>query len=183
MKIDANTFTIFVFGGSLGATKLNNVMFDVAKILYEKYKEKIQLIHILGKNDFQNLSKKYEVIKYNKYIVEYMNDIGNAYACSDILICRAGAGTVKEVEMYNLPALFIPFPYATANHQYFNAKSVEQKNFREVIEEKNITQENIINFIENKMTGNTDINRVVSPKEFPQEMLAKEVLKLINEKI
>ena len=183
MNIASNVFTIFVFGGSLGATKLNNIMFDVSKILYEKYKEKIQIIHILGKNDFQTLSKKYETIEYNKYVVEYMNDIGNAYACSDILICRAGAGTVKEVEMYNLPALFIPFPYATANHQYFNAKSVEQKNLREVIEEKNITKEQIINFIENKMTDKIDTDRIIIPKSFPQELLAKEVLKLISEKI
>jgi len=159
------------------------MMFNVANILYEKYQNKIQFIHILGSNDFKNISEKYKTIQYKKCIVEYMNDIGNAYASSDLLICRAGAGTVKEVEMYNLPALFIPFPYATANHQYFNAKSIEQKDFREVIEEKNITQEDIIKFIENKMTNNTDINRIVSPKEFPQEMLAKEVLKLINEKI
>ena len=180
LNINPKTFTVFVFGGSLGATKLNNIMFDVANILYEKYKDKIQFIHILGSKDYKEISEKYKTIQYPKYIVEYMNDIGNAYASSDLLICRAGAGTVKEVEMYNLPALFIPFPYATANHQYFNAKSVEQKNFREVIEEKNITKEQIINFIENKITNEIDITRTVTPKEFPQELLAKEVLKLIR---
>ncbi len=183
LNIDANVFTIFVFGGSLGATKLNNIMFDVAKILYEKYKNKIQFVHILGSNDFKTISEKYKTIQYKKYVVEYMNDIGNAYACSDMLICRAGAGTVKEVEMYNLPALFIPFPYATANHQYFNAKSIERENFREVVEEKDITQEKIINFIEDKITDKISIDRKISPREFPQELLAKEVLKLINEKI
>ena len=183
LNINANVFTVFVFGGSLGATKLNNMMFNVANILYEKYKDKIQFIHILGSKDFKEIAEKYKNVQYKKCIVEYMNDIGNAYACSDLLICRAGAGTVKEVEMYNLPALFIPFPYATANHQYFNAKSIEQKDFREVIEEKNITKEQIISFIENKITNEIDINRKVTPKEFPQELLAKEVLKLINEKI
>lgn len=183
LNLNADTFTVFVFGGSLGATKLNNIMFDVATELYEKHKDKIQFIHILGSKDYKEISEKYKIIQHKKYIVEYMNDIGNAYACSDLLICRAGAGTVKEVEMYNLPALFIPFPYATANHQYFNAKSIEQKEFREVIEEKNITKEQIISFIENKITNEIDINRKVTPKEFPQELLAKEVLKLINEKI
>ncbi len=183
LNIDASVFTIFVFGGSLGATKLNNIMVDVANILYEKYKDKIQFIHILGSKDFKIISEKYKSIQYKKFVVEYMNDIGNAYACSDILICRAGAGTVKEVEMYNLPALFIPFPYATANHQYFNAKSIEQKDFRETVEEKNITQEKIINFIENKITDKIDVTRKVSPKDFPQELLANEVLKLTDEKI
>ena len=112
-----------------------------------------------------------------------MNDIGNAYACSDLLVCRAGAGTVKEVENYNLPALFIPFPYATDNHQYFNAKSVEVPNFRIVIEEKNITEQEIIKFIEQYISNVIDVTRIVSPEYFPQEILAEEVLKLTNEKI
>ena len=110
-----------------------------------------------------------------------MNDIGNAYACSDIVICRAGAGTVKEVEMYNLPALFVPFPYATANHQYYNAKSVEKENLRIVIEEKNLTEEQILNFIKTKIKNTTDVNKKINPKVFPQELLAQEVLKLIND--
>ena len=109
-----------------------------------------------------------------------MNDIGNAYACSDLIVCRAGAGTVKEVENYNLPALFIPFPFATDNHQFFNAKFVEQKNFRIVIEEKDITKEEIIKFIEQHISENIDVNRVVIPESFPQEILAQEVLKLIK---
>ena len=181
LNLNPLVFTIFVFGGSLGATKLNNIMFNVAQKLYSKYKSNIQFIHIIGSKDFKEISKKYDNIKYNKYIVEYMDDIGNAYSCSDVVICRAGAGTVKEIEMYNLPALFVPFPYATANHQYYNAKSVEQKNLRIVIEEKNLTEEQILNFIETKINNTViDVNRKIKPKVFPQELLAQEVSKLIN---
>ena len=181
LNLNPSVFTIFVFGGSLGATKLNNIMFNVAQNLYNEYKNNIQFIHIIGTKDFKEISKRYENIKYTKYIVEYMNDIGNAYACSDIVICRAGAGTVKEVEMYNLPALFVPFPYATANHQYYNAKSVEKENLRIVIEEKNLTEEQILNFIKTKIKNTTDVNKKINPKVFPQELLAQEVLKLIND--
>jgi len=183
LNIDPNTFTIFVFGGSLGATKLNNVMFDVNEYLFNKYQSKVQFIHITGNNDFDTLNSKYNNLKTKKFITKYMNDIGNAYACSDLVVCRAGAGTVKEVENYNLPALFIPFPYATDNHQYFNAKSVEEQNFRQVIEEKNITKEQIISFVEQKISSKIDISRIINPKFFPQEILAQEVLKLTNEKI
>jgi len=183
LNISPNIFTIFIFGGSLGATKLNNIMFDVAKNLVNKYQDKIQFIHITGNNDFDNLNKKYEELNTKKFITKYMNDIGNAYACSDLLVCRAGAGAVKEVESYNLPAIFVPFPYATDNHQYFNAKSVEKKDFRIVIEEKDITKEIIINFVKKNINNKIDTNRFVSPKTFPQEVLAQEVLKLINEKI
>ncbi|WP_372519124.1 undecaprenyldiphospho-muramoylpentapeptide beta-N-acetylglucosaminyltransferase [Candidatus Ruminimicrobiellum ovillum] len=183
LNLDADIFTIFIFGGSLGATKLNNIMFNVNEYLFNRHKDKIQFIHITGNNDFENLDNKYQKLNTKKFITKYMNDIGNAYACSDLVICRAGAGTVKEVENYNLPTLFIPFPYATDNHQYFNAKSVEVPNFRVVTEEKNITEQEIIKFIEQYISDVIDIDRIVSPDFFPQEILAKEVLKLTNEKI
>ncbi|MBR3628789.1 MAG: undecaprenyldiphospho-muramoylpentapeptide beta-N-acetylglucosaminyltransferase [Elusimicrobia bacterium] len=183
LNIDTDIFTIFVFGGSLGATKLNNIMFDVANDLYKKYQDKIQFIHITGNIDFEKLNDKYKNLNTKKFITKYMNDIGNAYACSDLVVCRAGAGTVKEIESYNLPAIFVPFPYATDNHQYYNAKSVEETNFRLVIEEKNITKEQIIKFIEQNLSNKIDITRIVNPKFFPQEILAQEVLNLTNEKI
>lgn len=183
LNIEDNIFTVFVFGGSLGATKLNNVMFDVNEYLFNKYQNRIQFIHITGNNDFEKINNKYSNLNTKKFITKYMNDIGNAYACSDLVVCRAGAGTVKEVENYNLPALFIPFPYATDNHQYFNAKSVEEKKFRLVIEEKNITKEQIVEFIEQNISNKIDSTRIVNPDFFPQEILAQEVLKLTNEKI
>ena len=183
LDLDADIFTIFLFGGSVGATKLNNIMFNVNEYLFNRHKNKIQFIQITGNNDFENLNNKYKKLNTKKFITKYMNDIGNAYACSDLLVCRAGAGTVKEVENYNLPALFIPFPYATDNHQYFNAKSVEVPNFRLVIKEQDITEQEIIKFIEQYISNVIDIERTIIPEFFPQEILAKEVLKLANEKI
>ncbi|MFA7073983.1 MAG: undecaprenyldiphospho-muramoylpentapeptide beta-N-acetylglucosaminyltransferase [Endomicrobiaceae bacterium] len=180
LNLENKTFTVFVFGGSLGASKLNNIMFNVADKLYNKYGNKIQFIHILGSKDFTSINEKYKKIQYKKYVAEYMDEIGKAYASSDILVCRAGAGTVKEVEMYGLPAIFIPYPYATDNHQYFNAKSIEKKGVREVVEEKNITEEIISAFIEKNINNPINYDRIISPKNYPQEKLAKEVLKLIK---
>lgn len=180
LNLNSDIFTVFVFGGSLGATKLNNIMFNVADKLYLKYQNKIQFIHIVGNRDFNNINEKYKNIQYKKYVVEYMNDIGNAYACSDMLVCRAGAGTVKEVEMYGLSAVFIPYPYATDNHQYFNAKSIEKKGFREIIEEKDLTEKIIIEFVEKNINNPIDKNRIISPQVYPQNKLAQEVIKLIK---
>jgi UDP-N-acetylglucosamine--N-acetylmuramyl-(pentapeptide) pyrophosphoryl-undecaprenol N-acetylglucosamine transferase len=180
LNLNNGIFTVFVFGGSLGALKLNNIMFDIADKLYDKYHDRIQFIHIVGSKDFFNINEKYKKIKYKKYVAEYMNDIGNAYACSDILVCRAGAGTVKEVEMYGLPAIFIPYPYATDNHQYFNAKSIEKEGFLEIMEEKNMTEKAITAFIEKHINNPIDNERKISPEIYPQEKLAQEVLKLIR---
>ncbi len=183
LKLNPNIFTIFVFGGSLGAAKLNTIMLEAAKRLYFLHKNEIQFIHITGNNDFDVINEKYSSLQTQKFITKYMNDIGNAYACSDLVVCRAGAGTVREIEFYDLPAIFVPFPYATDNHQYFNALSVQKQNYRIVIEEKNIDKEEIINFIELHFSTRTETKKIMPPATFPQETLAKEVIKLIDEKI
>ncbi len=178
LSISANIFTVFIFGGSLGAVKLNKIAFEAAQKLYDKYKNKIQFIHITGSNDFEEIKQKYSSINTKKFITNYMNDIGNAYAASDVVICRAGAGTVKEIELYNLAAMFVPYPYATDNHQYFNAKSAEKENFRTVIEEKFLTCDMIFNFVKKHITEQINTERKVLPQGFPQEILAQEVLKI-----
>lgn len=178
LGLNSDIFTVFIFGGSLGAVKLNDISFEAALDLFNKYKNKIQFIHITGNNDFDQIKQKYSQLDTKKFITNYMDDIGNAYAASDLLICRAGAGAVKETELYNLPVIFVPFPYATDNHQYFNAKSVEKDDCRIVIEEKELTVDKIIEFTEKHFTKKIDAERVVSPSNFPQEILAKEVLKI-----
>lgn len=180
LNINNNIFTVFVFGGSLGAVKLNNIVFNVAEKLYAKYKDKIQFIHITGDKSFKEIKNKYDAIAYKKYIAPYMHDIGNAYACSDLVIGRAGAGAVKEIEMYGLKAVFVPFPFATDNHQYFNAKNVEKNDYVYVIEEKHLKEEQLIEIIEKNINNKIDENRIISPKVFPQEQLLNEVLKLIK---
>ncbi|MDD5020710.1 MAG: undecaprenyldiphospho-muramoylpentapeptide beta-N-acetylglucosaminyltransferase [Endomicrobiaceae bacterium] len=180
LNISNGVFTVFIFGGSLGAVKLNNIVFNIAKQLYDKYQDKIQFIHITGIKYFEEIKNKYDVLPYKKYIVPYMHDIGNAYACSDLVICRAGAGTVKEVEMYGIKAIFIPFPFATDNHQYFNAKNIEKNDFIDVIEEKNLKEEQLIEIIEKNMNNQIDEDRLISPRIFPQKQLLNEVLKLIK---
>lgn len=178
LGLASDIFTVFIFGGSLGAVKLNDIAFDSAQELFNKYGNKIQFIHITGNNGFEEIKQKYSKLDTKKFITNYMNDIGNAYAASDLLICRAGAGAVKEVEFYNLPAIFVPFPYATDNHQYFNAKSVEKENFRVVIEEKYLDNNKITDFTEKLFTEKIDIERKVCPVNFPQEILAKIVLQI-----
>jgi len=180
LNLNPNIFTVFVFGGSLGAKKLNSITASAAEFLYNKYKDKIQFIHITGKNNYIETKLIYDKINYKKYITDYMHDIGNAYASCDMVVARAGAGTVKEVELYGLKGIFVPYPYATENHQYLNAQTVSKINFLEVIEEKNLTKEDIINFVDRNINTAINVERTVKPSIFPQEQIFKEIVKLIK---
>ena len=114
--------TIIFLGGSQGAKAINDFAFEVAKT--KKYK----IIHQTGKLDFDRCKKFYtennldvDYFAFSKNLVEKMHQ-------ADFAISRAGASTLFELSANQLPTLFIPYPYAAGNHQYYNAKFLVDKN-------------------------------------------------------
>ncbi len=125
LKLPKNKKIVLIFGGSQGAKKLTEIGEKVA----EKEKD-IFFIIITGKNS--RLNKKLSNIKS----FEYFEDMGLFYKASDLVISRAGAGTVSEILLFGKPSIFVPYLYAASNHQFFNAKWLEDKGLAYVIEEK-----------------------------------------------
>jgi UDP-N-acetylglucosamine--N-acetylmuramyl-(pentapeptide) pyrophosphoryl-undecaprenol N-acetylglucosamine transferase len=120
-----DVFKILVLGGSQGASYLNaNVPRALNLIKGEK---KIHLIHQAGKGklkevDYQNITCIEDVV-----ISEFITDIVSAYKWADLIICRSGALTVSEVMATGGLAIFIPYPHAIDEHQYFNALTLSDK--------------------------------------------------------
>ena len=175
LKLDKNTFTVMIFGGSLGAVKLSAAAFEAFGILSEKMK--LQVIHITGKKGFDEIKQKSKNESSYK-VFDYMHNIANAYAASDVVICRAGAGTVSELLLLGKSAVLIPYPYATDNHQYHNAKEVFQDAKRIIIEEEHMTPENLADAVENlkNCMKADETNSVLTP---PQEIIAEEIIREI----
>jgi UDP-N-acetylglucosamine--N-acetylmuramyl-(pentapeptide) pyrophosphoryl-undecaprenol N-acetylglucosamine transferase len=171
-----NIFTVLVFGGSLGATKLNEV---ACKTLSDVSKNKqMQVIHIAGYKNYSEILKLVEPNKSYK-VFEYMHNIYDAYAVSDIVICRSGAGTVFEVKTLNKPTVFIPYPYATDNHQYWNAKEVEEDKKFIVIEEKSLNEQNLSNAIK-VLYSNLNVNSHNVSYKSSQDLIFKEIVRCIK---
>lgn len=105
---------VLVFGGSLGATQINDVIFELLK---KPPVEKMEIHHQLGgdqKPPVGDLSIKYVPMSY-------IDHIQNEYEWCDVIIARSGASTVSELAIIKKPVLIFPYPKATDNHQYFNA--------------------------------------------------------------
>ncbi|MDR0822345.1 MAG: undecaprenyldiphospho-muramoylpentapeptide beta-N-acetylglucosaminyltransferase [Endomicrobium sp.] len=171
LQIDDNIFTVFIFGGSLGAKRLNEIAFDSMQIL--SIEEKIQVIHISGEKGYKDLSQKAQNLPYYR-VIEYMHDIYNAYGAADIIISRAGAGSVFEIKTLNKPAILIPLPTAADNHQYYNAKEAESDNIK-VLDEKILTPQILADVIlELKKLPKAQENPIFKPS--PQETIAQILL-------
>ncbi|MDR3253482.1 MAG: undecaprenyldiphospho-muramoylpentapeptide beta-N-acetylglucosaminyltransferase [Endomicrobium sp.] len=177
LKLKNEVFTILIFGGSLGAVKLNCTACET--FLDISFKNKIQVIHITGINNYVIIQER---VKNNpNYLVfKYMHDIADAYAASSIVICRSGASTIFELKALDKPAILIPYPYATYNHQYWNAKEIEKEKKVIVIEEKNLTKETLINGVYT-LKKNTKINNNIKTiNKFPHELIFDRIFKYLN---
>ncbi len=132
--------TLLVMGGSQGARTLNLFIKDN---LSQLEKLNLEVIHLIGQRDFQSFSFSME--KYPFYQpYAYMDNIEKAMAKSDIIISRAGASALAEIFCLGKPSILIPFPYAAENHQLANALFAEKKGAALVIEEKNLSWENLL---------------------------------------
>lgn len=105
---------VLVFGGSLGATQINNVIFDILKT--PPFTD-LSIHHQIGGD--QKIPDIKTTVDYHP--MNYIDHIQKEYEWCDVIIARSGASTVSELAIIRKPVLIIPFPQATDNHQYFNA--------------------------------------------------------------
>ncbi len=142
---------VLSFGGSLGARPLNDAMFDI--LLKHAEDGTVYHIHSVGTNGVGYLDKFAEkgfrrvsdsVVK--KGCVEVRRYIDNMDVCmagADLVIGRAGASSLSEIEAMGKASILIPSPYVAENHQYHNAMALVNKNAARIIEEKDLTTESL----------------------------------------
>ena len=145
LGIPENQFTILSFGGSLGAQRVNEAVADVIAWHRNKHPGEIHHIHATGSYGVELLPRllKEKKVDFENCadldIREYINDMADCLAAADVVICRAGAITLSELQAAGRAAILIPSPNVAENHQYHNAMVLAKKNAAVVIEEKNLT--------------------------------------------
>ncbi len=116
--------TVIFLGGSQGAKAINEFAIKVAPKLESMG---INIIHQTGKDDFEKVKEAYETIGSKADVFDFCTNIEQKMAKADFAISRAGASTLWELSANGLPALYVPYPLAAANHQFFNAKFLVDK--------------------------------------------------------
>ena len=111
-------FNILVTGGSQGSHKLNTLCSKAFSDLPDR--DNLQLVHISGLQDRVMLDEVYTRAGLRHKVFDFFTDMQYAYSAADLVICRAGATTIAELQRFGLPALLVPYPFAYA-HQAANA--------------------------------------------------------------
>jgi UDP-N-acetylglucosamine--N-acetylmuramyl-(pentapeptide) pyrophosphoryl-undecaprenol N-acetylglucosamine transferase len=139
--LDPGRKTVFVFGGSRGASSINRAIVDAVRVLGER--DDVQFIVQTGAADYEYVSKLLEGVAIPCRVFPYIEDIGYAYAASDLVVSRAGAVTLAELTARGLPAVLVPYPYATGRHQDSNAMALAEKDAAIVIGDKDLSGEHL----------------------------------------
>jgi UDP-N-acetylglucosamine--N-acetylmuramyl-(pentapeptide) pyrophosphoryl-undecaprenol N-acetylglucosamine transferase len=142
-NLDSSKKTILVLGGSKGAAAINRAVLGGIGLIKEVIKNNWQILLISGQGDYNSMMEMVGEDHKIFSVKPYLYDIENAYSLADLVICRAGATTLAEIGVYGLPAILIPYPHATHDHQGINAKIFEKEGAAILILEKDLSAEKL----------------------------------------
>lgn len=146
LGLDINLPIVLVFGGSQGAKSINEALIEIIK---NKKNTNYQIIWASGPKQYDIIANtlKGENIDINKIknvkVLPYIYNMEEMMNLSDIIISRSGAMTINEIAITGKPAIFIPFPFATENHQEYNARVLVNIGAAKMILDKDLNAESL----------------------------------------
>lgn len=160
-----NKKIVFVTGGSQGAMCFNQIVLDMVT---DRLSDNFFVILVAGNKNYDYMRKKIEEIEkqrnidLSRYIrvEKFVYDMTKMYKVADLCITRAGAMTITELEIARKSAILVPLPTAAENHQYFNAKILEQKGYGCIIEQKSLDKNILFNKIEFMLNSDAVSNKL-----------------------
>ena len=125
-------FSLLIFGGSLGARRINFAVMDALKQLTDLGAD-LFVTHQTGDLDYAAIREAWQGLPFESEVTPFIDRMDEAYARADLLICRAGATTVAELTAFGKAAILVPFPYAIYDHQRANAQALQERGAAEMI--------------------------------------------------
>ena len=143
LSIKSNLPIALVYGGSQGARTINNALLGIVE---NKLNEKYHIIWAVGQKQYDEIKQSLKSMGLNinnvknATIVPYIYNMEEVMNLADLIVARSGAMTITEVSLLAKPAIFIPYPYATENHQEYNAKVLANVGAAEIILDKDLNK-------------------------------------------
>ncbi len=123
VKRERDRFTLFIFGGSAGAHRINMAIMEALEFLQE-IRSSLKVVHQTGKADVEAVSKAYRERGFEATVKPFIEEMVTHYRLSDLIICRSGASTIAELAVCGKAVILVPYPYAAHQHQLINAQKL-----------------------------------------------------------
>jgi UDP-N-acetylglucosamine--N-acetylmuramyl-(pentapeptide) pyrophosphoryl-undecaprenol N-acetylglucosamine transferase len=146
---------LLILGGSLGALALNRVVPAALGLLPEAMRPVVR--HQSGERTLEDARQAYADHGVDVDLTPFIEDMAEAYAWADLVICRAGALTVAELSAAGLPAIFVPFPAAVDDHQTANARPLADAGAALVIQQKDLSDETLAGLLRGWLASRSEL--------------------------
>jgi UDP-N-acetylglucosamine--N-acetylmuramyl-(pentapeptide) pyrophosphoryl-undecaprenol N-acetylglucosamine transferase len=147
----SGSIRILIFGGSQGAARLNAVVpFALARLADTL---DLEIRHQTGERGLEATKKSYAEVKVRANVTPFIDDMAEAYAWADLVICRSGALTVSELAAVGVAAVLVPFPAAVDDHQTRNAEYLVDEGAAILIPERELTPERLATELQTLCAG------------------------------
>jgi UDP-N-acetylglucosamine--N-acetylmuramyl-(pentapeptide) pyrophosphoryl-undecaprenol N-acetylglucosamine transferase len=156
--IDARP-TLLVFGGSQGATAINRAVLESLARLMEAVPS-IYIIHQTGERDYPEAQLAYLQARLTAEVSPFIDDMPDAFARADLVLCRSGASTVAEIAAAGKPAIFVPLPTAADDHQRHNAATLAAGGAARLLPQAELTPERLVTEIASLLCDRAGLARM-----------------------
>ena len=171
-----------MLGGSQGSSQLNLLFVDALKAADNS--NYWNIVHQTGAKELKTIEATYLDNGAKYKVLEYIENIGQEYQKADLVIARSGAMTVSEIAALGKPSILLPLPWATDNHQYYNAFYLKELGAAEIVESK-IDNAKILSKLISDLAQDKErrLQMGHNAKDAFRSSSSIEIYKFINEKI
>ncbi len=154
--------TVLITGGSRGSRTLN----QAARTAWPLFRDGpfwVELLHQTGAEAYEAIDREFMHAGLAGEVLPFINDMPDAFARADLIVCRSGAGAVAEVMAAAKPSILVPFPFAADQHQLRNAEALVRSGAAKLVLDKNMDGRRLFEEVE-KLAGNPDRLRVMGQR-------------------
>jgi UDP-N-acetylglucosamine--N-acetylmuramyl-(pentapeptide) pyrophosphoryl-undecaprenol N-acetylglucosamine transferase len=172
LGFDPSRPLLLFMGGSQGAMFINTLALEVARRM------EVQALVLSGERDYPRVREVSEGLEGVK-VFPFRTDMGVVYSATDVAVVRSGSSTLTELSLFGVPALMIPYPYAAGDHQYYNAKEIEDLGGGAVLRQEEATPGRVSRLLERILENRGEMSRSIRRFANPEasRVILEEVLK------
>ena len=146
LGLDPGRPVVLVMGGSQGAGGVNELVMQAMPLLAKAAPE-MQWLHLAGPSDARQVENAGRALHVKAVVHSFLAEMELALGAATVAISRAGASSIAELAAMRVPAVFIPYPAATDNHQFYNARALEETGAARLLEQSGATAETLARWI------------------------------------
>lgn len=162
---------VIITSGSLGSSGLHSKLIEFLKLVK---KDDFEILYLTGQASFEEFNKN--KFSKNVKVLPYLDNLASLFKSADLVISRAGAGTISEIIMSKVPSILIPSPNVANNHQYYNALDLSKEKLAIMIEEKDLDGVSLHKEVKELLNGNDLYNTIKNNLKNRKDVCSSDII-------